>query len=86
MEALAFLIASSSPFMVPSPVWEGAAGIHVMRSLMGSNSSSVSSCHLEPKSSPLKRTHSLANLPYSDSSRRRAPVAVPNILPSPMMT
>eukprot|EP00959_Pyramimonas_sp_CCMP1952_P277843 5807692-Pyramimonas_sp.AAC.1 len=41
--------------MVSPPVWVGAAGIHVVRSLMGSNSSSVCSRNLEPRSSPLKR-------------------------------
>eukprot|EP00959_Pyramimonas_sp_CCMP1952_P360360 7546157-Pyramimonas_sp.AAC.1 len=66
IEALAFLMASSSPYMASPPVWEGAAGIHVARSWMGSKSSSVSSVHLEPRSSPLKRTHSFAILPYSD--------------------
>eukprot|EP00959_Pyramimonas_sp_CCMP1952_P108502 2268791-Pyramimonas_sp.AAC.1 len=48
MEVLAFLMASSSPFMVSSPVWAGAAGIHVVRSLTGSNSSSVCRRNLVP--------------------------------------
>eukprot|EP00959_Pyramimonas_sp_CCMP1952_P222507 4651540-Pyramimonas_sp.AAC.1 len=45
-------MAPSGPFMVSSPVWVGAAGIHVVRSPMGSNSSSVSSRNLEPRSLP----------------------------------
>eukprot|EP00959_Pyramimonas_sp_CCMP1952_P228512 4777403-Pyramimonas_sp.AAC.1 len=54
---------------------------------MGSNSSSTANVHLLPMCSEcVKRTHSLANLPNSDSSQRRDPVAVPNVLPSPMMT
>eukprot|EP00959_Pyramimonas_sp_CCMP1952_P462416 9483209-Pyramimonas_sp.AAC.1 len=41
---------------------------------------------LLPRSFPWKRTHSAASLPYSESSLRCAPVAVPNIPPSPTVT
>eukprot|EP00959_Pyramimonas_sp_CCMP1952_P200087 4184800-Pyramimonas_sp.AAC.1 len=37
-------------------------------------------------SSSWKRTQSPATLPYSESSLRCDPVAVPNTLPSPIMT
>eukprot|EP00959_Pyramimonas_sp_CCMP1952_P183506 3836887-Pyramimonas_sp.AAC.1 len=87
MEARDFTVALSSPWITSSPVCEGDAGIHVVRSRMGSNVSPTVSDHLVPMSPACeKRTQNLANLPYSESSRRRDPVAAPNIPPSPMMT
>eukprot|EP00959_Pyramimonas_sp_CCMP1952_P167472 3500278-Pyramimonas_sp.AAC.1 len=54
---------------------------------MGSNLSSTVSVHRLPMCPACeKRTHSLANLPYSESSLRRDPVAAANIPQSPMMT
>eukprot|EP00959_Pyramimonas_sp_CCMP1952_P152930 3199347-Pyramimonas_sp.AAC.1 len=66
MEARTFTIALSSPWMTSSPVCEGDSGIHVVRSRMGSDLSSTVGVHLLPMFLACeKRTHSLANLPYS---------------------
>eukprot|EP00959_Pyramimonas_sp_CCMP1952_P324458 6791225-Pyramimonas_sp.AAC.1 len=63
MEARASPMALSSPLMTSSHVWEGEAGIHVVRPGMGSNPLSTASVHLSPMSPECeKRAQSLANL------------------------